>query len=414
MLLGDDKLSDAFSIRSAEFFLHSRRVTGVLWNQLGYLAATVLTGAIFWAINQPLPRFSTVILYALCMGNLVVYPVTFMRRMLSGGPPARRWLISSVALLVLTPLAYVIASLIVIWIAPPSSRSLPDLIRDHWKFPVLAITVYGFLVLFYAETKERLERRNVELQQSVEQGAAQLEQQEQELQRARDVQESLLPREIPQLPRFQIAAAWEPARMVAGDYFDVIPLDHNRLAISIADVAGKGVSAALLMANVQAAVRIFAHDSDSPACVCSGVNRVLGESIAHGKFVTFFYGILDCDSGTFRYCNAGHPGPLLVSADSARQLQGDDAVLGVFPDWKYKDASVELSRGDRLLLFTDGITEALSADEQEFGEDRLVVLGRASASISASLLTKQILAQVRDYCDGNFQDDATLLVIAVN
>ena len=364
-------MSDVFSTKSAKPVCQSGRVTGFLRNQLGYFAATVLTGAIFWAINQPLPNFSTVILYALCMGNLVVYPVTRVRSRFSGEPPARKWLISIASLLALTPLVYVIASAVVIWIAPPSSQSFPELLRNHWKFPMLAFIVYGVLALLYSETKERLERRNIELQQSVEQEAAQLQFQEQELQRAREIQESLLPREIPQLPGFEVATVWQPARTVSGDYFDVIRLDDNRLAICIADVAGKGVSAALLMANVQAAVRVFARDSGSPAWVCSRVNRVLGESIAMGKFVTFFYGILDCNSRTLHYCNAGHPSPILRSAGSAHQLPGDDAVLGVFPDWTYRDLRVELKHGDRLLLFTDGITEARGLDEQEFGEDRL-------------------------------------------
>src|SRR5208282_4456869 len=152
--------------------------------------------------------------------------------------------------------------------------------------------------------KERLEKKNVELQKSVEISAAQLEVQEQELERAREIQQSLLPTNIPQIAGFEVATAWQPARMVGGDYFDVLQLGENRLGICIADVSGKGVSAALLMANVQATVRAFARDTESPARVCSRVNSVLCGNIATGKFVTFFYGVLDGAAHTLEYCNA--------------------------------------------------------------------------------------------------------------
>ena len=332
-------------------------LTSFLWRQAGYFAAAVLTGAIFWAINQPLPSFATVMVYALCMGNLVVYPMEAVRCRFSASPPARKWLICIVALLVLAPLIYVTASAVVILIAPPSSQSLSHLIRNYWKFPMLVFVVYAVMALLYTETKERLERRNLELQKSVELGAARLERQKQELQRARDIQEALLPREIFQLPRFEVAAVWQPARAVGGDYFDVLPLDQNRLAICIGDVVGKGLSAALLMANLQAAVRAFARESDNPAWVCSRVNRGVGESVADGKYVTFFYGILNSNSRTLHYCNAGHLCPILVSSGSTHRISEGDAVLGIFPDWTYRAATVELSRGDRLLLFTDGITD---------------------------------------------------------
>jgi sigma-B regulation protein RsbU (phosphoserine phosphatase) len=283
-----------------------------------------------------------------------------------------------------------------------------------WKFPSLVILVFGVLWFLYIETKERLERRNIELQRSVELGAARIEMQEQELERAREIQESLLPKEIPQVLGFEVAKAWRPARTVGGDYFDVLRLGENRLAICIADVVGKGVSAALLMANVQATVRAFARDSESPAGVCSRVNGVLCGNIAAEKFVTFFYGVLDADARTLQYCNAGHPSPILVSSHSIRHLSAGGAVLGVFPTWKYEDSTISLSPGDRLLLFTDGITEVSGSHGQEFGEDNIAALAKANRTSSASELNSRVLAQATDFCRGQFQDDATLLVIAVN
>jgi sigma-B regulation protein RsbU (phosphoserine phosphatase) len=199
---------------------------------------------------------------------------------------------------------------------------------------------------------------------------------------------------------------------VSGDYYDVLRLDDHRLGVCIADVVGKGVSAALLMANVQAAVRAFASTSESPAGVCGKVNRLLHENIATGKFVTFLYGILDSETHTFQYCNAGHLYPIQISGGSTRTIEQGGAVLGVFPDWKFEDSMIELRVGDRLLLFTDGITEATDSAGQEFEETRIAAFGKVHATLSASELNRQLLAEVTRFCRAQFQDDATLLVIA--
>jgi sigma-B regulation protein RsbU (phosphoserine phosphatase) len=378
-----------------------------------YLSAGVIASAVVWAVGLQVNP-ATAVLYALCFGNLVTPLMKQVRRRVAGLGFPYNWLIFVTALLVLAPVVYVMSSAVVIWIAPPSPQSLGHLIRTGWKFPFVMIVVYGVIGLLYVETKERLERRNDELRRSVELTVAQLEMQEQELERAREIQQSLLPKDIPQIAGFEVAAAWQPARMVSGDYFDVIKLGERRLAICIADVAGKGISAALLMASVQATVRAFARESESPARVCSRVNSVLCGNIATGKFVSFFYGILDATTCTLQYCDAGHPCPILVSGGSVRQLRADGAVLGIFPAWNYQDATIELNSGDRLLLFTDGITEASGLDEQEFGEDTLASLASVNRASSASAMNSNLLAQVTDFCAGRFQDDATLVVVAVS
>jgi len=393
--------------------LRSPSLVGFLRRQALYLSVAAVVAAIFWASGQQINP-ATVVLYSLCFGNLLTPPLRRVRCKFSGRPAPYKWLAFLAALVGLTPPIYLVTSVVVWWLAPPSPQSLWNLITSGWKFPSLVILVFGVFWFLYIETKERLERRNVELQRSVELGAAQLEKQEQELERAREIQESLLPKEIPQLPGFEVATAWRPARMVGGDYFDVLKLSEKRLAIIIADVVGKGVSAALLMANVQATVRAFAHDSGSPALMCSRVNSVLCGNIGPEKFVTFFCGILDADQRTLQYCNAGHPSPLLASSDSIRPLPAGGAVLGVFPSWEYRDSMVRLNAGDRLLLFTDGITEASGSDGREFGEENLAALARANGATPARELNSRVFAQVSEFCEGQFQDDATLVVIAVN
>ena len=390
----------------------SSSVTRFLRLQGLFLIVAVIMAAAFWAIGLSINP-ATVLIYSLCMGNLITPPMNYIRCEYGQRPFPYNWLAYLAALAVLTPAVYGIASVVVWWIAPPTPQSLWHLITTGWKFPFLLVFVFVVISVLINDAKERLETRNEELQRSVELSAAQLQRQERDLERAREIQESLLPQEIPQLSGFEVATAWSPARMVGGDYFDVLRLGTNRLAICIADVVGKGVSAALLMANVQAMVRAFVRDSEGPAWMCNRVNAVMCGNIDADKFVTFFYGVLDADQRTFEYCSAGHPTPMLVSPDSIQRLRGGGAVLGVFPTWKYEDSMVKLNRGDRLLLFTDGITEASGPLGQEFGEDGLAAFAKAKSASSASELNRLVLAQVTDFCGGKFQDDATLLVIAV-
>jgi sigma-B regulation protein RsbU (phosphoserine phosphatase) len=294
----------------------------------------------------------------------------------------------------------------------PVAQTLPNFIETEWKFPFVATFVFGFASFLYGNTREGLERRNRELQQSVEKGAEQLELQALEMQRAREIQQSLLPKEIPQLAGFEVAAAWRPAREVSGDYYDVFKLDGHRLGVCIADVVGKGVAAALLMANVQAAVRAYASSAENAAQLCAKVNRLLCENLATGKFVTFLYGVLDSGQRTFQYCNAGHLYPIHITGGVNQVLDEGGAVLGVFPAWEYKDAVIALRSGDRLLLFTDGITEAADSGESEFGEENLAASALAERARPAAEMNKLLLAEVTRFCDARFQDDATLVVIA--
>jgi sigma-B regulation protein RsbU (phosphoserine phosphatase) len=374
--------------------------------------AAIIAG-FFWA-NGDRTNLVKVLIYALVIGNLIFPSMQALSSLYWKRRFPYNWILFLLIVAVLAPAFYAIATVAVWWFVTPHSQSLFHLLTTEWKFPVVATFVFSVMIHVSRITKARLEQHNQELQRSVEIGAAQLQVQEQELERAREIQLSLLPKEIPQVRGFEIAGAWRPARMVSGDYYDVFKLDAHRLGVCIADVVGKGVSAALLMANVQAAVRAYANGAESPATLCTKVNRLLCENIATGKYVTFLYAVLDGETRTLTYCNAGHLNPALISRGEARSLDCSGAVLGVFPEWVYQDAAVALEPGDRVLLFTDGITEARGPGDEEFGEERLGDCAKNHRRLSAPEMNSRLLEVVSKFCDGHFLDDATLLVIAAD
>jgi sigma-B regulation protein RsbU (phosphoserine phosphatase) len=247
-----------------------------------------------------------------------------------------------------------------------------------------------------------------------QQAMEELRRREGEIEEAHHIQEHLVPWEIPQLPGYEIDAAWRPARTVGGDYFDVLKLDENSLAVCIGDVAGKGVPAALLMANLQATVHGFAGPQVQPAELCAWVNRATLPHVGENRFISFFYGLLDAPARRFAYVNAGHNPPMLVHRDgSCRRLRDGGPVLGLVRDWQCETGLVELASGDRLILFTDGITEASDAQGEEFQEDRLLALVTMYRHLRPPALREKIMAAVREFTGDKWNDDATLVVLGV-
>ncbi|HYM01257.1 MAG TPA: SpoIIE family protein phosphatase [Blastocatellia bacterium] len=231
---------------------------------------------------------------------------------------------------------------------------------------------------------------------------------------ALEIQRGLLPDTLPEVAGLEISAAWRPARVVGGDYYDAIALDKHRLALCIADVSGKGMAAALMMSNLQAIIRAAALSQLSPRQVCNRVNRLISANIASGRFITFFYAVLDSKKKRIEYSNAGHNAPILIRRDgSLERLDRGGAVLGAFPDWDYEDAVIDLCQGDRLIMFTDGVTEATNAADEEFGEKRLLDLITANRELAASTIKTLTLDSVSQFAGRELQDDATLVVTCV-
>lgn len=235
-----------------------------------------------------------------------------------------------------------------------------------------------------------------------------------ELEHAQRIQRALLPSPLPEIDGCEMAALWKPADAFGGDCYDVQRFSSSRFAMSIADVAGKGLPAALLMANLQASVRAFGHDEARPEAVTRQVNCALCRHTPLDRFVTFFYATVDTSAHTLACTNAGHHPPILVRADGSVWRPGSDGmVLGVLENNTYSQTEVPLRSGDRLVLFTDGITEAGSHEGREFGEDRLVELVVAHRHLPAPALLDSLFEDVSAFTRGVFADDATLVSVAV-
>jgi serine phosphatase RsbU (regulator of sigma subunit) len=241
---------------------------------------------------------------------------------------------------------------------------------------------------------------------------------ERELQTAREIQERLLPHEIPAVPGFEMYGSSVPSRQVGGDYFDFLVQDDDRVGVAIADVSGKGIPAALLMSNLQASLQGQVIHPSTVAEIIARVNDLLVRSTDSQMFATFFYGVLDRNRDTFTCTNAGHNPPLLRRADGTVEwLERGGLLLGMLPGQRYEQDTVELAPGDVLVLYTDGITEAEgpqedAEDDHMFGEERLVDVVHASSGQSAARISEAVLRAVTEHAAGVPQsDDITLVVI---
>jgi phosphoserine phosphatase RsbU/P len=291
-------------------------------------------------------------------------------------------------------------------------RGVTDFVEKPWTNSQLLEVLRKQITL----GRERRESARLAVQETQAQKviASQFHQQEHEIAEARAIQEGFLPKEIAQLPGYEIASAWQSARVVGGDYFDVLPFDGESCGLCIADVAGKGLPAALLMSNLQAAVRGLASPSLAPEDLCSRLNALLCRNMASDRFVTLFYAHLDGPERRLRYVSAGHNAPFVIHADGSHErLREGGLVLGVFTNQAFKSAAIRLRTGDRLVLFTDGVTEACNSQDEEFGEDRLLSVLQENRSASAAEIQKSILHSVSEFSHAPWRDDATLLVVAV-
>lgn len=311
------------------------------------------------------------------------------------------------------------------------TASLSELLQPECLVPVLSRSqdLLGLIVLGTKRSEESYTGENKQLLsavaaqtglvlESIELARKMAERMEadlraqQELQIARAVQSKLLPQQTPPLATLDYAGECIQARAVGGDYFDFLDLGHGKVAFVLADIAGKGISGALLMANLQASLRSLSPlaERDFPQFLQS-VNRLFVRNTEIANYATVFFGMYDDARRKLRYANCGHNPPILLRSNGAvERLEATATVLGLFEPWDCSAAEVDFHPGDVLAIFTDGITEAADRSDEEFGEGRLLALLRDRDGAGASALLRSILKAVQEFSPGEQADDLTAIV----
>ena len=235
-----------------------------------------------------------------------------------------------------------------------------------------------------------------------------------ELDVASKMQQSILPTSFPETPEYEVYGNMVPARNVGGDFFDLIPMENGRLGLSVADVSDKGVPAALFMMSSRTLLKGSAIGMGAPGGVLTEVNDLLNENNETMMFVTLVYALYDPESGTLTYANGGHCNPLVVHPDgsSVELALTGGVALGVMPGLDYREDHTTLNPGDTMILYTDGVSEAMNAAGEEFGVERLQQLFANQPPTSARMATEAIFQAVSDFAGGTPQsDDVTCLVL---
>ncbi len=238
---------------------------------------------------------------------------------------------------------------------------------------------------------------------------------EEDLEIARDIQRNLLPHKIPQFSNFDVVANTVFSKQVGGDYYDVITLDNNNFCVAIADVSGKGVSAALMMANLQAFLKTICKQGMQIDEATGLINDLITENTTEGKFITFFWAVIDNDKKQMLYVNAGHNPPLLIRKGKIIKLDKGGIILGVMKTMiPYLSEKLQLEKDDMIILFTDGVSEAMNQSGEEFSDERLEKLSLSLVEKSAAEISSAIQNEVSKFAFGTVQsDDITLIVIKV-
>lgn len=238
---------------------------------------------------------------------------------------------------------------------------------------------------------------------------------QQELQVARDIQKNLLPKEIPQINGYDIYAVNIPAREVGGDYYDFIKISESKTAIALGDVSGKGLPAAMLMANLQATLRSQLMFCDCAKECIKRANNLLYKSTDVTKFVTLFFGILDSEKHSLTYCNAGHNNPIFLERDKKTELNKGGILLSCMENMNYDEEIIQFDKGSTLVVFSDGITEAMNEKEEEFGDERFTKTLLANRNESSQNIIENTLNAVHKHAGNATQsDDITALVVKRN
>jgi sigma-B regulation protein RsbU (phosphoserine phosphatase) len=246
---------------------------------------------------------------------------------------------------------------------------------------------------------------------------------ENELSIAHEVQQQLFPRSLPKLPGLEIEAICRPARVVSGDYYDFIRISPTQVAIALADISGKGISAALLMANVQAALRSDVlryrdgqpgthHERINTAEIVSHLNRHLFRNTSDERYATCFFGVYDAETRQLHYTNAGHLPPVYIRGTNVRRLETGGMVVGLFSDVPFDQGAVEIEHGGMLVAYSDGLIEPENVYGEEFGTDRLIDVVSRNRENSPHEIAQAMMTAAEEWSGSPEQaDDMTVIVM---
>ena len=256
--------------------------------------------------------------------------------------------------------------------------------------------------------------RELETAEERDKYSAELERKRYELKMAHDIQQSFLPDAIPDLPGFELAAQNIPAKEVGGDFYDFIPISRGKIGLTIADVSGKGVPAALFMALSRTIVRAKATRSSGVREVIRDANSLIMADAKSGMFVTLFYAVLDLSERTLTYVRAGHNPPVIFKAKTRTlmRLDAKGIALGAIADIELEERKIILDGGDTVVFYTDGVTEAINKSKEQFGEERLITTIKMNHELSANDMMEKIKGEMLAFCGDEPQfDDITLMVL---
>ena len=298
------------------------------------------------------------------------------------------------------------------------------------RMPELALKIMQEIIVRFhnddSATIRVLQEKNQQLSKAYEElqaAQAQLiekEKMEHELRMARQIQEDTLPRELPDVPGWNISACWKPARSVSGDFYDFLPLNGGKLGIVVGDVTGKGVPAALVMATTKSVLRAVALQLNSPSEILERANNLLFEEVSERMFVTCLYIVLDPENGNLQIANAGHNLPQLCMRGDIQELKAKGMPLGLLPGSDYIETSSRMSEGDFLLMYSDGLVEAHSPDGEMYGFPRLSrklkEFSHESSNPGAEKMIELLLDDLESFTgtEQEAEDDVTFIALERN
>ena len=296
-------------------------------------------------------------------------------------------------------------------IAKPFSEAL--IVVESLSGPMIFANTLGMVIFAFIISNRQRERQTTDERDKY---LIELERKKQELKIARDIQKSFLPEATPQIEGIELSASSFSAREVGGDFYDFIPIANDKWGLLIADVSGKGIPAALFMALSRTIIRASTKGNPTVADSIEQANKLIFENSKSGAFVTLFYGIIDSKKKSFRYVNAGHNPPILLkkASNDIVLLKAKGIALGALEDIKLQETEIKLTLGDEVVLYTDGVTEAIDEKKEQFSQERLIRVIKNNRTLSVLDLMKKISNEIDLFVKNQPQfDDITLMIFKV-